>query len=49
MNRGQTDRLRKIVELRYEGATHEKIAQALDVDEKTVQRVLQRLERSVKK
>ncbi len=49
MNRGQSDRMRKIVALRHLGASHEKIAQALDVDQKTVQRVLQHLERKVKK
>jgi RNA polymerase sigma factor (sigma-70 family) len=43
MTDGIPSRYRRILELRADGETHEKIAKQLDVNEKTVRRVLRRL------
>lgn len=45
MATGQTARYGRLLELKRAGATHLEIAEALGVNPKTVQRILQRLER----
>lgn len=48
INLEQDDRMRLAARLRQTGASHEKIAEELQIDRKTVQRMLRRLERKVR-
>jgi RNA polymerase sigma factor (sigma-70 family) len=46
LDRNVPERFRRIVELRLGGATHREIAHVLEVDPKTIQRMLRKIERA---